>query len=455
MSKLHKKLNIVLDIGKTNVKLLFLRNKKIIKEYKTKQTIKYYRNIIRTLEADKVVDWLIKKINNESKYYIFENFVCTTHGCSLAFIDFNNKEILACTDYEFNFDKYKKDFLKIQPKFTSSFTPLLEGGLNTGVQLFYLYKKFPNILKKTKYILSYPQYISWKLSKTYASEITYIGCHSFLWDFKKNYYSQLVKKLSVEKKFPALKKAWDVIGQYEINNKKINILNGIHDSNASYLYFLKSNIKNFTLVSTGTWYITLNQQASVKILEPNYDMLCGINAFGKSVPTMRFMGGREYDILIKKLKISSKKFKISQSNILDNLIFPSFASGGPFKIKNYSLKKILALSSDEKYSLICIYISFVLNFVLDRINSKNTIILDGPIIKNKHIMNIISSIRDNQKIFKNNEEIGTGLGASILFDIKKKNKLSLSKIKPTKIYSLKKTYEFWVSEIKRKNLLKT
>ena len=92
MSKLHKKLNIVLDIGKTNVKLLFLRNKKIIKEYKTKQTIKYYRNIIRTLEADKVVDWLIKKINNESKYYIFENFVCTTHGCSLAFIDFNNKE---------------------------------------------------------------------------------------------------------------------------------------------------------------------------------------------------------------------------------------------------------------------------------------------------------------------------------------------------------------------------
>tara|TARA_B100000902_G_scaffold95886_1_gene98607 strand:+ start:2735 stop:4102 length:1368 start_codon:yes stop_codon:yes gene_type:complete len=454
MSNLHKKINIVLDIGKTNVKLLFLRNKKVIKEYKTKQTIKYYRNIIRTLEADKVVDWLIKKINNESKYYIFENFVCTTHGCSLAFIDFDNKEILACTDYEFNFDKYKKDFLKIQPKFSSSFTPLLEGGLNTGVQLFYLYKKFPNILKKTKYILSYPQYISWKLSKTYASEITYIGCHSFLWDFKKNHYSQLVNKLSVEKKFPALKKAWDVIGQYKINNKKINILNGIHDSNASYLYFLKSNIKNFTLVSTGTWYITLNQQASVKILEPNYDMLCGINAFGKSVPTMRFMGGREYDILIKKLKISSKKFKISQSNIFDNLIFPSFASGGPFKIKNYSLRKILALSSDEKYSLICIYISFVLNFVLDRINSKNTIILDGPIIKNKHIMNIISSIRDNQKIFKNNEEIGTGLGASILFDIKKKNKLSLSKIKPTKKYSLKKIYAFWVSEVKRKNLLK-
>ena len=47
---------------------------------------------------------------------------------------------------------------------------------------------------------------------------------------------------------------------------------------------------------------------------------------------------KEYDMP----KISSKKFKISQSNILDNLIFPSFASGGPFKIKNYSLRKILS-----------------------------------------------------------------------------------------------------------------
>ena len=29
------KLNVVLDIGKTNVKLIFLKNDKIIKEYKT------------------------------------------------------------------------------------------------------------------------------------------------------------------------------------------------------------------------------------------------------------------------------------------------------------------------------------------------------------------------------------------------------------------------------------
>ena len=40
MSVQKNKLNVVLDIGKTNVKLIFLKNNNIIvKEYKTKQEI--------------------------------------------------------------------------------------------------------------------------------------------------------------------------------------------------------------------------------------------------------------------------------------------------------------------------------------------------------------------------------------------------------------------------------
>ena len=449
-----KKLNVVLDIGKTNVKLIFLKHDKIVKEYKTKQQNGSYKNSIKILKSDQIVIWLIKKLKKESKINTLENFVCTTHGCSLAFIDFDNKEIIACTDYEYSFNKYKEEFLKTKPAFSTSFTPLLEGGLNTGLQIFYLSKRFPNILKKTKYILSYPQYIAWKLSQTYSTEITYVGCHSYLWDFKKNQYSQLIKKLSLEKKFPPIKKAWDIIGHLKLNNKKINILNGVHDSNASYLYFLNSNLRSFTLVSTGTWYITLNQQTSIQRLKPNYDMLCGINVFGKSVPTMRFMGGREYELLCKKLKVSSANFKISKSILQNNLILPSYAPGGPFIIKRHNLKNILSLHSDERYSLICVYISFVLNFVLDEMRSRNTLILDGPITKNKDIMNIIASIRKNQKTFKNKKEIGTGLGASMLFNIKKINKLSLSKIRSTNKYDLIETYKIWLSRIKKSNLLK-
>ena len=61
-------------------------------------------------------------------------------------------------------------------------------------------------------------------------------------------------RVSWTPKFPKINKAWEKIGNILIKDSKINVLNGVHDSNASYLYFKNSSLKNFTLVSTGTWY---------------------------------------------------------------------------------------------------------------------------------------------------------------------------------------------------------
>ena len=59
------KLNVVLDIGKTNVKLIFLKKDKIVKEYKTKQQNGSYRNSIKTLKSGKIIIWLIEKLKKE------------------------------------------------------------------------------------------------------------------------------------------------------------------------------------------------------------------------------------------------------------------------------------------------------------------------------------------------------------------------------------------------------
>ena len=301
MSK--KKLNIVLDIGKTNVKLVFLDQKgHFFKEIKTKQTLKFYKKKISYLNSEKIINWLLLNLNKFSAVYNFKKFVCTTHGGTVAFINHHDQEILASTDYEYKYDKFSKDFRNLAPSFKTSLTPHLEGGLNVGQQIYYLKRIFPEIIKNTKFILSYPQYITWKLTGNYSSEISYIGCHSFLWNFKKNNYSSLVRKLKITKKFPKFNKAWEKIGNLLIKDCKINVLNGVHDSNASYLYFKNSALKKFTLVSTGTWYIIFNQSTKISKLNPKLDMLSSIDVFGNHVPTMRFMGGREYDTLCKLLK---------------------------------------------------------------------------------------------------------------------------------------------------------
>ena len=449
--------NVVLDIGKTNVKLYLLhKNNSVVKIFKTKQKVHFYKRKIKLLDAPQLIVWLSKKLKIISKKHSLNKFVCTAHASSMAFIDEKDEEIIAVTDYEYQFDKFAKEYKKILPSFNKTYTPLLEGGLNLGQQIYFLYKQFPEVLKKTKFILSYPQYISWKLSNTFSSEISYIGCHSHFWNHSSSKYSSIINKLKIRKKLPTIRKAWEIIGKIKINNKALKILNGVHDSNASYLYFKHSNLKNFTLISSGTWYIIFNQKTKLKELKANLDMLCNIDVFGNTVPTMRFMGGREFDELIKKLKITSiNKPSITKDLLKKYVIYPSFASAGPFKKSTQSLNLIKKLSNAEKYGLVCIYITFVLHFCLNAMNSDNNIILDGLITKNNTIIKILSSLRSKQKIYINSKEIGTGLGASILFNIKKKNSLFLTEVLPDNTINYEHYYDLWFNQIKEKKLVNT
>ena len=450
-----KKLNIVLDIGKTNVKLTFVdsSNNKTIKFFTTKQK-NIYRHGIKILNSNSIFEWALKKITYIEKKHNLDKFVCTAHGTSIALISYDNKELLACTDYEYKFDKLFNNYKKIAPKFSESFSPFLENGLNIGQQIYYLYKRKQKLIKETKYILNYPQYIVWKLTSSFSSEISYVGCHTHLWDFKRNKLSSFVKKIKLEKKFPKIRKAWDTIGQRKIGESNLKIINGIHDSNASYLYFKNSDIKNFTLVSTGTWYIIFNQKTPLKNLNPTLDMLANIDVFGKPVPTMRFMGGREYDHLMGVFRISNKTRAIKNFSFHDYLIYPSYASGGGFSINKINIGFYEGLNKGQIYYLICLYISFVINFCLNQMKSSNTIILDGPITKNITIMKILSSLRKKQIVLKNKREIGTTLGATNLFNIKKKNKLQTVVIKKYQNQSLQAIYKNWEQNLYKKELFR-
>ncbi len=450
-----KKLNIVLDIGKTNVKLTFVDsiNSKTIKFFTTKQK-NTYRHGIKILNSNSIFEWALKKITYIGKKHNLDKFVCTAHGTSIALISYDDKELLACTDYEYKFDKLFNSYKKIAPKFNESFSPFLENGLNIGQQIYYLYKRKQKLIKETKYILNYPQYIVWKLTSSFSSEISYVGCHTHLWDFKRNKLSSFVKKIKLEKKFPKIRKAWDTIGQRKIGESNLKIINGIHDSNASYLYFKNSDIKNFTLVSTGTWYIIFNQKTPLKNLNPSLDMLANIDVFGKPVPTMRFMGGREYDHLMGVFKISNKTRAIKNFSFHDYLIYPSYASGGGFSINKINICFYEGLNKGQIYYLICLYISFVINFCLNQMKSSNTIILDGPITKNITIMKILSSLRKKQIVLKNKREIGTTLGATNLFNINKKNKLQTVVIKKYQNQSLQAIYKNWEQSLYKKELFR-
>ncbi|MCE3590562.1 hypothetical protein LXJ59_28655, partial [Escherichia coli] len=66
---------------------------------------------------------------------------------------------------------------------------------------------------------------------------------------------------------------------------------GIHDSNASLLPHLMTRSSPFSVVSTGTWVVLFAVGGQLDKLDQARDTLANVDAYGKAVPSARFMGG--------------------------------------------------------------------------------------------------------------------------------------------------------------------
>tara|TARA_Y100000389_G_scaffold68820_1_gene65349 strand:+ start:3547 stop:4923 length:1377 start_codon:yes stop_codon:yes gene_type:complete len=445
--------SVVFDIGKSNAKILiFDKNLKIKKIIKSKYPKTKVNKNLFIKDINFLILWFKKNLYLLSKNYKIDKIVTSAHGAAFGLVDRNDKPIFGVMDYESNFDSVLKEFIKIKPSFKESLSPVSEKGLNLGKQILFLKLKKQKIFKKTKYILLLPQYISWIFSGKYSSEISYLGNHTHLWNFKKKSYSSFAKRLKIQNKFPKINRAWKTLGSYSLDQRlkddKIKIINGIHDSDASYLLFIKSKFKKFNLISSGTQIVTMNASTSSKYLKEGKEMYGGINIFGKTVPTIRFMGGREYEFLKQKLKINKKYEKFEPSFFSkEKFLYPSYGVGGPFSKMKGNCINFIKENGNIRYMAIITYISFVLNYSMDLLKCKDSIIITGPLIHNHNILKILNSLRGKQKIYLSSNQEGTGLGASLLFDLKKKINLDFKLFNSKKIPEINSSYQHWVKKI--------
>ena len=457
-NRLKKKVfSIVFDIGKSNAKIfVFDKNLNIKKILKSSYPKIKINNNFFIKDINFLISWFKKNLYLFSKNYRIDKIVTSTHGAAFGLVDYNDKPIFGVMDYENNFDSVLKKFKKIKPSFIESLSPVSEKGLNLGKQILYLKLKKQSIFKKTKYILTFPQYISWIFSGKYSSEISYLGNHTHLWNFKKNFYSSFSRRIKIQNKFPKINNAWKILGTYSLDDRlkddKIKVINGVHDSDASYLLFTKSKFKKFNLISSGTQIVTMNAFTSSKYLKEGKEMYGGINVFGKTVPTIRFMGGREYEFLKQKLKINKKYEKFEPSFFSkEKFLYPSYGIGGPFSKMKGNYADFLKKSHNTRYMAIITYISFVLNYCMDLLKCKDSIIITGPLINNHNILKILNSLRGKQKIYLSSNQEGSGFGASLLFNLQKKINLELKLFKSKKILKVNSSYQHWLRKLKKNN----
>jgi len=129
-----------------------------------------------------------------------------------------------------------------------------------------------------------------------VADITSIGCHTMLWNFREQQYHEWLHKEGIIDKLPPLFPS-DGVMPVQINGVNCLAGAGLHDSSAALIPYLATFTEPFALISTGTWCITLNpfNDRPLTMAELEQDCLCYLEYQGRPVKASRLFAGQEHE----------------------------------------------------------------------------------------------------------------------------------------------------------------
>jgi sugar (pentulose or hexulose) kinase len=287
-------------------------------------------------------------------------------------------------------------------------------------------------------ILPWAQYWAWRLCGVAAAEVTSLGCHTDLWQPKLAAPSRLAERCNWARCLPPLRAAGDVLGTLTATwaertglRTDTRIHCGLHDSNAALLAargFAEIAKQESTVLSTGTWFVAMRTPAQgvevdIAALPASRDCLVNVDAFGNCVPSSRFMGGREIDVLTG----SDARVDINQDQAAllaavprvlrsGGHILPTFAPGvGPFPqaIGHWTDK---CTDSVDRRAAICLYAALVADASLDLIGASKRILVEGRFAEAQAFTRCLASLRSGTRVYASNSDNDVSYGALRLID---------------------------------------
>lgn len=420
----------VIDIGKTNAKVVVL-------DARTGgeiAVVKINNGVLKTgpyphYDIERLWDFIIAALKGFAVVPGFDVLSITTHGASAVLLDADGGLALPVLDYEHNYPQAVQEaYAQLRPAFAETFSPRLSGGLNVGAQIHYQKSAFPEDFAGVATILTYPQYWAFRLTGIAANEATSLGCHTDLWNPTTDTYSSLVDTLGIRTLMAPIRSAFDALGPIlpdlatDIGlAKDVPVYCGIHDSNASLLPHLVGNEAPFAVVSTGTWVISFGVGGDLEHLDPERDTLANVDAYGRAVPSSRFMGGREFEILAAEIGIvPSEAVERALGTVIEKglMLLPNVAEGsGPYPGSKTRWEGKTSVDGAERLAAVNLYLALMTEACLGLIGAKGPIFVEGPFALNRAYLIALAAVTGNDVIALPGST-GTSQGAALLTGIR-------------------------------------
>jgi len=446
----------VLDVGKTLTKASLWSSTGTLIERRSRLNAKPDAGGYLALDAAGIENWLATTLRDFARMERIGHLIPVGHGAAAALIC-AGKLHAPPLDYEYPIPAaIHLEYAAQREPFLLTGSPALPAGLNLGAQLHFLERIEPDVWRDEPTLLPWPQYWSWRLSGRAVSEVTSLGCHTDLWYPLASDYSRLALKRGWAARFAPLARADAVVGRILAEwtarcglSGDVNVLCGLHDSNAALLAARAAagaERGDMTVLSTGTWFVAMRTPKTTPFTElanlpVDRDCLMNVDLNAEPVPSARFMGGREIEIL---MGAEGQRFETENDDenqvaaadaVIANgaMILPTFAAGaGPY---GHCSGRWLSLPTDpaQRWAAVCLYAALLADTALDLIGSKDCLIIEGRFSACTLFVAALAALRPGMAVYAAPSSIDVGLGALTLLEPTLASNSTLARVPPLKL----------------------
>lgn len=431
---------VVLDIGKTLAKLSLWRPDGQMLERRTRPNPRIDSGSYTGLDAEGIELWVTETLREFAELGLgkISALFPVGHGAAAAVVR-DGRLIAPPVDYEEPVPATIMSAYRAErDDFSVTGSPALSEGLNLGSQLYWLESLVPGVFDNST-ILLWPQYWAWCLTGVAASEVTSLGCHSDLWRPQETRFTELAIRRGWAACLPPVRRADEVLGTLTPEwaektglTTDVKVYCGLHDSNAALIAargFIEVADQEATVLSTGTWFVAMRtpavgQAIDIATLPAGRDCLVNVDAWGCPVPSARFMGGREIEMLIGldtwrvDIKPDQPALLAGVSKVLAQgvMVLPTFAPGfGPF---SHGRGRWVNMpdASVERRAAVCLYAALVADVSLDLIGAGHCILVEGRFAEAQVFVRALAALRPNDRIYVCNAHNDVSYGALRLLD---------------------------------------
>lgn len=411
----------IIDIGKTNVKVALVDPARA-----TEQAVETTPNRVIPgppwphFDTDAQWDFIRAALRRLARDARIDGIAVTTHGACAAFLGHDGTLAAPVMDYEHTGpDTLQAEYDALRPPFAETGSPRLPMGLNLGAQLHWMMRQDPGLRDRTAQVVTWPQYWAHRLTGVAACDLSSLGCHTDLWNPHQGTWSALPTRLGLADRMAPPRKPGDILGtlrpalQQDTGIGPVPVLAGIHDSNASLLPHLLHRTAPFAVVSTGTWVISMAIGGTHPRLDPARDTLVNVAATGQPVPSARFMGGREYDLIRHPGAVATAADAAAVLDAQLMLLPAVIPDSGPFAGRHHHWTADPATDGQREAAL-SFYLALMTATGLQAIGAQGPTVVEGPFTANRLYLSMLATAT-GRPVIPSPSRTGTAVGTAMLF----------------------------------------